>query len=165
MTLFRLIRLARCRSALALVLILAAGAVHAGVEDPRDTAAVQAVTLDDALFQRYRETTGELIPAMDDQDAVMVVQDDQGRPRRAATLAAELDASPIASRILASHHMSSHQYVLVFLALINGSMQANGMPFSDSEGEHPSDRWGATRAQESFCRKHMAEIQATFPKP
>jgi hypothetical protein len=130
----------------------------AGAESPQDSVAVHSVTLTvdllDRMSQAVREANGAL---QDSEDSVMVLTDDEGRPRTVAALTTEVNANPATRAALARHHLDAHQFVLTSLALIDGYTAA--MLLQSHSPVHPDD---VPAAQLRFCQQHMAEIKAMY---
>ena len=146
----------------ALVLLCSLGSVptqvFADATNPQATAAVRSVKLTDALLKRMSAATLEATAALRDKDSVMSLTDDQDRPRTIDALIAEVEASPEAQTALARQHLSSREFVLTSLALINGYSAAIGM-----QATHTLDaRTGATPEQMHFCQQHMPQIAAMY---
>ena len=130
----------------------------AGEQNPQATAAVRAVNLNADLLNRVSAAALDASAALRDKDSVMSLTDDQDQARTVEALVAEVDASPEAQTALARHHLSSRQFVLTTLALINGYAAALGMQVT-----HTLDaRTGATIEQARFCQQHMAQIKKMF---
>lgn len=130
----------------------------AGAETPQDSAAVHAVTLSADLLDRMSQAIREANTALkDSEDSVMVLTDDQGRPRTVAALTAEVDANPATRAALARHHLDARQFVLTSLALIDGYSAA--MLLQSHTSIHPDD---VPTVQLRFCQQHMAQIKAMY---
>ena len=130
----------------------------AGAEAPQDSAAVHAVALSADLLDRMSQAIREANAALkDSEDSVMVLTDDQGRPRTVAALIAEVDANPATHAALARHHLDARQFVLTSLALIDGYSAA--MLLESRSPMHPED---VPAAQLRFCQQHMAQIKAMY---
>lgn len=130
----------------------------AGAEAPQDSAAVHAVTLTTDLLQRMSQAVREANAALEStEDSVMVLTDDQGRPRTVAALTAEVGANPATRAALARHHLDARQFVLTSLALIDGYTAA--MLLQSHAPVHPDD---VPATQLRFCQQHMAEIKAMY---
>lgn len=127
----------------------------AGEQNPQATAAVRAVNLDADLLNRVSAAALEATAALRDKDSVMSLTDDQDQPRTVEALVAEVDASPETQAALARQRLSSRQFVLTTLALINGYSAAVGMGATHTFDEHI----GATLEQARFCQQHMAQIK------
>jgi hypothetical protein len=130
----------------------------AGAENPRDTAAVHSVALTADLLDRMSQAVREINAALKDtEDSLMMLTDDQDRPKTVATLTTEIETNPAASAALARHHLDARQFVLTSLALIDGYSVA--MLLDGHAPIHPDD---TPAAQLRFCQKHMAEIKAMY---
>lgn len=130
----------------------------AGAETPQDSAAVHSVTLTTDLLDRMSQAVREANTALEDaEDSVMILTDDEGRPRTVAALTAEVAANSATRAALARHHLDAHQFVLTSLALIDGYTTA--MLLQSHASIHPDD---VPAAQLRFCQQHMAEIKAMY---
>ncbi|QRP62826.1 hypothetical protein I6J77_11860 [Rhodanobacter sp. FDAARGOS 1247] len=133
-------------------------AAIAGAENPQDSAAVHAVTLTADLLERMSQAVHETDAALESTEgSLLVLTDDQDRPKTVATLTAEVEANAAARAILARHHLDARQFVLTSLALINGYSAA--MLLQSHSPVHPDD---VPAAQLHFCQQHMAVIKAMY---
>jgi hypothetical protein len=144
--------------ALACTFVVLPLSATAGAEAPQDSAAVHSVALTTDLLDRMSQAIREANAALkDSEDSVMILTDDQGRPRTVAALTTEVEANSATRAALARHHLDARQFVLTSLALIDGYTTA--ILLQSHASIHPDD---APAAQLRFCQQHMAQIKAMY---
>lgn len=127
-------------------------ATLAGAETPEDAdlAEIRAVTLTEASFAKYVEATRNLAAAhfencaADDDDA------DAGNAS-VTTMAAKLDSVPAAKAAVQAAGLTSRQYVVYSLALMENGFAA----YTPAGSKLPA---GINPANVAFMRSHSAEM-------
>lgn len=133
----------------------------AGMEAPEDTAAVRAVKLDMGLVQRVAATTREL-QKLPPAAAPLKSEGEHAAPamhgQPVAKMASQIDASPQARAILASHRLGAREYGLSIYAILNCTVIAATTPPGTSPGAADLERASVTAANARFCQANLAEI-------
>lgn len=151
-----------CACALACIAIPA----WAGIENPADAAAVNAVHLDMGLVKKLLAVNEELkaVPkSVQDEmeDEREMQKDDQGilRAPPVSAVLPKLERHPEFRTALAKNGLGGREYLLAMYAVVNGGFAA---AFA-KPGAEPSAadfaKWGVNPAHYRFCRDHMAEIK------
>ncbi len=147
---------------LAFTLAAVSPTASAGMENPRDTAAVQAVALDVELLHHIIAISQEARAALDGQDSVFYLRDEHNRPRTVDAIVAELSARPGVMAVLKRHRLDVRQYVLATLALMNGYLAAMRIRSTGESSWSQLDQWGVSKEHARFCMDHLDEIQRTL---
>lgn len=130
----------------------------AAAESPQNSAAVHAVMLTPEPLDRMSQAVREADVALTvSGDSLLILTDDQDRPKTVAILTAEIEANRAARTILARHQLDARQFVLTSLALINGYSAAMAL-----QSHAPVQGGDVPRAQLHFCQQHMAMIKAMY---
>lgn len=136
----------------------------AGIEHPADAAAVNAVQLDMALFDKLAAASRDLkeLPgdARDELEAARGMEkDDAGvlRATKVSLLLQVLNRHPGFQAVLARHGLTGRQYFLGLYAITNGSFAV--MLAGDGEPAAADfAKWEINPAHYRFCKQHQAEI-------
>lgn len=132
----------------------------AGVENPKDTAAVRAVKLDMDLVQRIGAATREF-QKLPPSAYPSRTEDSGGMARHGEpvdTMVSQINASPEAKAILASHRLGAREYGLGIYAILNCTMLAATTPAGTTPDAAALERASVTPANARFCQANLAEL-------
>jgi hypothetical protein len=123
----------------------------AGAQSPPDAdlAEVRAVTLTEASFAKYAEATRNLAAArLDSCDAD---PDDDANATSVAQMAAKLDSVPAAKAAVQAAGLTSREYIVFSLALLENGFAA----YAPAGSKLPA---GINPANVAFVRSHQADL-------
>lgn len=131
----------------------------AGMEAPRDTAAVRAVKLDMDLVNRLGAVAREALPRLDDRDSVLYLRDGEGRPKTVAQLVDDINETPVLAAAVAAQGFTPREYALAVLAVINAYTAAAASNGAEASNDAAAS---ADPQQVRFVRMHLDAIRGAM---
>ena len=137
--------------------IVAAGVlVHSGAQaQTADAQEISRYALTEAGLAKYSQAARNLAALPGFAEDACKEDEDTSNPESIAELAAQLDAMPGARGAVQAAGMTSREYVVFMMALLQGAMA--GWALDQPGGKLPA---GISQANVDFVKSHEAELRA-----